>query len=394
VLNGFIIISAGVLGACVTFVTNWLALMPWRRNRGKHWSEQARLVYPVFVAARSNLWIVPSIFVLAVLLVWPDSSPLWLFTGIAAVIGAYVGTFPADREVFPRISYRDLLRQSVIGALMRFLIWFVFIGATVLMPHEFNALAWNIVGAVCSLWVIWARGGFIWVGRKLGLILPATERLQKIADGASAKMNIPFREVMLMRVPVAQAVAFPSGRQVMFTERLLEIAPDDEIAAICAHELAHLTESKVAQSSRSIAVLAYLPWILFNPLTHAFGRVAFFGLLFVTIGVPRIYQKISRKLESRADVMAKANEGDDGTYARALARLYADNLSPAVMAKDRASHPHLYDRMLAAGVTPDFPRPTAAASMAWHGHFLAGLAGLLFAFFAMRMIHSIDFPGN
>jgi Zn-dependent protease with chaperone function len=174
----------------------------------------------------------------------------------------------------------------------------------------------------------------------------------------------------------------------MFTGRLLEIAPDDEVAAICAHELAHLTESRAAQSSRFIGILTFLPWIFFNPLTHAFGILAFFGLLFTTLGIPRIYRKISHKLETRADAMAKANEEDAGTYARALTRLYEDNLAPAVMAKNRASHPHLYDRLLAAGVTPDFPRPAAAASMAWHGHVFAWLVGLLFGVFASRLMHT------
>jgi len=34
-LNGFILIGAGLLAAGVTAVTNWLALIPWRRARDK-----------------------------------------------------------------------------------------------------------------------------------------------------------------------------------------------------------------------------------------------------------------------------------------------------------------------------------------------------------------------
>lgn len=383
-LNGLILIGAGLLAAGVTFITNWLALIPWRRNKDKHWSEQARLLYPVRVAARSNLWTVPGILVLTVLLLWPDSSPLWLFTGIVSVLGAYAGTFPLDHEVFPRISLPDLLRQAVIGVLLWFLIWFVFIGAAVLMPDEFDQLVLGIGGMVIGLWVIWSHGGLIWLGRKLGLFLPASERLRKIAADTSARMNVPFREVLLMRSPLAQAFALPGSRKMLFTERLLELLTDDEVAAICAHELAHLTESKAARYSRSIQMLTFLPWIFFNPLMHTFGPIAFYGLLVITIGVPRIYRRISRKLESRADQMAKANEGDAGTYARALTRLYEDNLSPAVTTKNRTTHPHLYDRILAAGVTPDFPRPKAAGWLAWNGIIFAALVGILFAAFVMR----------
>jgi Zn-dependent protease with chaperone function len=174
----------------------------------------------------------------------------------------------------------------------------------------------------------------------------------------------------------------------------LELLPDDEVAAICAHELAHLTESKTARYSRSIRMLVFLPWMFLNPLMHTFGSIALFGLCAISIGTPRVYGIISRKLESRADQMAKANESDAGTYARALTRLYEDGLLPAVTAKNRATHPHLYDRILAAGVTPDFPRPAAADSMAWHGLIFAGLGGALLAVFAMRLIQLFGGAGR
>jgi len=102
---------------------------------------------------------------------------------------------------------------------------------------------------------------------------------------------------------------------------------------------------------------------------------------------PVIYRKLSRKLESRADQMAKSNEGDAGTYARALTRLYEDGLLPAVSPKNQTTHPHLYDRILAAGVTPDFPRPASAVSMAWYGYLFTTTLGLLFAAFAIRLMH-------
>jgi hypothetical protein len=93
---------------------------------------------------------------------------------------------------------------------------------------------------------------------------------------------------------------------------------------------------------------------------HAFGVLGFFLLVLTTMFVPFLYRKLSRKLEIRADCIAKSNEPDSGAYAQALARLHEDNLAPAVMLKERMTHPNLYDRLLAAGVTPDFPRPAPA----------------------------------
>jgi hypothetical protein len=108
-VTGIILISAALLAAGLTFTMNWLALIPWRRTKSNHWSEQARNLYPVFAAARSNILLIPGIFTLTVLLLWPDSSLLWLFTAIISFLGTYAGTLPLDHEVFPRIGLRDLL---------------------------------------------------------------------------------------------------------------------------------------------------------------------------------------------------------------------------------------------------------------------------------------------
>jgi Zn-dependent protease with chaperone function len=198
-------------------------------------------------------------------------------------------------------------------------------------------------------------------------------------------MSIPFRDVLLVRVSLAQAFAVPDIRTLLITERLLEVSPDDELAAICAHELAHLTESKVARYSRCVRMLTFLPWLFFTPLIHRWGMTGLFALCGVSLATPRVYRMISRKLESRADHMAKGHEGDAGTYARALTRLYEDSLLPAVTPK-RGTHPDLYDRLLAAGVTPDFARPKAAKGMAWNGTVFAMLLGGSLAALAIRTI--------
>ena len=61
-------------------------------------------------------------------------------------------------------------------------------------------------------WAVWSCGGFLWFGRKLGLFGPAPERLRKIVAETSARMNVLFREVLLMHSPLAQAFAFPHRR--------------------------------------------------------------------------------------------------------------------------------------------------------------------------------------
>ena len=71
-------------------------------------------------------------------------------------------------------------------------------------------------------------------------------------------------------------------------------------------------------------------------------------------------------MEVRADKVAAENAVNAVTYARALERLYEANQIPAVMRSNRLTHPHLYDRMLAAGVTPSYPRPKRPGVWGWN----------------------------
>jgi len=57
---------------------------------------------------------------------------------------------------------------------------------------------------------------------------------------------------------------------------------------------------------------------------------------------------------------------------------------PAVNINDRQTHLHLYDRMLAAGITPDYPRPGRPKKMTWVGTVYACAFGLLFPLLVMR----------
>jgi Zn-dependent protease with chaperone function len=387
-MNSLIFVQLGILSGCIAFLTNWLALIPWRRAKKLPWSERARLHHPVLVAAASNFLTVPAVFALAGTVIWPDIFPHWLLIAIVSAIGTAIGTFPMDREVFPRINLRDLLRQSAIGLLIGYASWFVFLTSASLMPRQFNYDVMVISGVVALVWGGWTLGLWRVFGQFTGWLQPAPERLRNIVNNVSAKTKIPFRQVWLIRISVAQAFALPRSRILLFSERMLELLSDDEISAICAHELGHLLESFADRCKRSIRKLAFLPWLYFKPIIYTYGHLGVFALLGVTILVPYVYLGISRGLEKRADLVAKSSELDVGTYARALLRLHEDNLIPVVLRRGQASHPHLYDRLLAAGVTPDFARPAAARSMAWHGIVFAGLLGVLIAALTDHLIHA------
>jgi Zn-dependent protease with chaperone function len=322
---------------------------------------------------------------MATVFLWPETSEIWPVILLLSAAGALAGTIPADREVFPRTQLTAFLRQVVVTNLLRLMVWTVFLGAITVMPDEFDYRVATIFTTVVGLAIFWSRDGWMYVATKLNILVAAPERLQRIVNQTAAQMNVSVRETRLLRISFAQAYAQPANRTLVFTERMLEFMTDDEIAAICAHELGHLTESRATYYSRYIYFLMSLPWLLFKPLVHLCGAVGFILLSLNTALVPIIYRKLSHKLEKRADDIAVAHQPDAGVYARALERLHEDNLVPAVLPEERATHPHLYDRMLAAGVTPGFPRPAAPAKMAWNGTIMAMAVGALGAIIVIRL---------
>jgi Zn-dependent protease with chaperone function len=311
--------------------------------------------------------------------------PLWAFTVAIAMVGARVGTMPMERELFPAASRQLLLRGTVRGFILRFLHWIALIGTMLLMPDHFSGLAWAIGGAVAAFWLGWTRGLSVMLWKRLRWFEPAPERLRQIVADTSARMGLLCLEVLMSQSPQARAGALINIRQLLFTDRLLAICPDEEVAAICAHELGHLTEPRSVRIARTIQSLAFLPWIFIKPLLHLFSDGAVFGLMAFTWLVPIFSRPMSRKLEVRADQIAKANESDAGVYARALTRLYEASQTPAVNRGTDATHPHLYDRILAAGVTPEFSRPEPPSEMATHGKIAFALLGALIMACAIQM---------
>lgn len=384
--NGLTLAEVAVLAGAIAFITNWLALIPWRRARDQHWTERARLLHPVRIAANNNMFMIPGVLAIGVSLCRPEDSPSWALVIIAAGLGTMIGNLPLGREVYSRIKLPDLARQGLLMWLLKFVLLGAFLLAADIMPDELNTEALDVFAGLLLFYVLWNRFIIRWISRKLRVLVLPPARLQTIATETAARMRVQFRKVWLIRSSVAQALADIRNRDVMFTERLLQILSDEEIAAICAHELGHLTEPKSERLKRSLLTTSLLPWVFLKPLVHTFGMPAFLGLTLFTLGVQALRRRISRKLESRADRIAAGNTAESGVYAHALLRLYEDNQVPAVIAQNTTTHPDLYDRMLAAGVTPDFPRPSASRQMAWHGHAFAGIFGLLLAILVIRMI--------
>ena len=377
---------------CVAFLlawgANWLALIPWRGSVGQHWTERARLLHPARKAARSNLCLITGAMVFVGLVVDPTLNIL--VTAVPALLGALLGGYPMSRELFPETRFKSWLHLVLATLLLVLGFWLVILIGALAMPEHFGLLTWIIAGTVLFLQVAFLSGLGIRLLRWLRLLKPAPESLQVLVREMSQKMQVAVRATWVLATHLSNAAALPLARQLVFTAKLLATHPDDEIKAICAHELGHLNESRKVIFVRTLVALSLFPLIFLKPVATLIGLTDSILLLSLPVLVLLLVGfRLGRRMEKRADRIAVKDQFvEPAVYAKALERLYQTNLMPAVLPR-RAHriHPDLYDRMLAAGVTPDFPKPAPAKSLSWSSYLAAaGLLAVLMLAFLVRVL--------
>jgi Zn-dependent protease with chaperone function len=376
---------------CGTFILsailNWLALIPWRRSVGRHWTERARLLYPARRSARANLYFMPLNVYIATSTLAPEINVL--VTMIPGFLGALFGGYFLSREISLGMTFKQWLNFIVAVAVLAFGVMFVVLIAAVEIPANFGVFTWAIAACALALVVALQLGLNVWVLRQLKVLAPAPERLKQMIEEVSQKMNTPVRNVWVARVVMCNALALPVTRQLVFTEKLLAMHPDEEIKSVCAHELGHLNEPRKVLLARVIAMASFYPLVFMQPVGARAGLGPYGGwiLLIPVLICAVIAIRVARQMEKRADRIALENLADPAVYARALERLYQTNQMPAVMPRRMVkAHPDLYDRMCAAGITPDFPKPAPPKKLSWTSHLLiAGIAVPIFIY-AIRTV--------
>ncbi len=355
------------LGGC-TGLLNWLALRPWREAASAHWTERARLLFPVRNAAGSNLVCGPGCLVLGLYLVGVEDDSTLILAGATAWLSTVAAGWPLVREVFPWLTFRDWLYETLTQWLFWFAGWFVLVGAVAIAPQNFSAGWWLVFGValVLQTWLIF--GGSLWLGRRLGLVTDAPEGLKNLVMAESGKAGVRCRNVFVIQSSSANAFALVHTGEVGVTSRALDLLTNEELSAICAHEMGHLAEPSRVRLLRFLGSMTWVAWIGVRPLWPILGPAAPLTIAGCTYLARYFLVRLSRAMEVRADSMARSHEIQEGVFARALAHLAELNLSPVVLPRKLSTHPDVYDRLMAAGVTPDFARPPAPEEMSWHGY--------------------------
>jgi Zn-dependent protease with chaperone function len=366
---------------------NWMALIPWKRSAGAHWTERARQLFPARKAAGINVWLIAINIALSWQIFRDDTTSAWLGPAVAAWVGAAMSGYWMDQQLWPHLSFRRWSGQFLLYAMFWQVGLILMVITMFLMPARFTGQTWLIAGALAALLLSMVLGLTVALLQWLRLLQPAPARVAEIARKEAERAGAKLRSTLTNEGPMANAFALMPMNKMLFSDSLLKLLSDEELAAICAHEAAHLTESKWIFAGRVVGVFILFPLIFIRPALHQFELPGALALLAMTFALLLFYRWLGRKMEKRADAAAADRTGDSANYARALEKLYEANQIPAVMPKRNSLvHPDLYDRMLAVGVTPAYERPKPPRRAAWTPLFLYGL----FIFQLIIMISQSD----
>lgn len=399
-LPGWVRFGPYVLAGPTTFfvvvVSSWLAVAVARlgapaltRGASVHWTEQARLIWPQrqalgYVLLTNVIWAV--ILGFGAGRGWSPGSVVGLvaLSLVALVAGLGVGGASVSRQMgWPRRPLLERVRGAVAWPLLVVPHLFVAFALAIALPGTPQALLAATVG-LSGLVVLVLRGDhaalLVWLGFLDGTDEePRGARLAAAVASAAARAGHPAPRAVIVSRDVANAAAFPLGNVVLYTSRALDVLTPAELEAITLHELAHLHEPRAVRMGRLLrtvgaTLLIALAW----PLLSAGHAVAALVLL-VGVGVLVLATRgIARRMEVRADATGHGHEADPGGYAAALERLYEANAVPAVLGPGRRAHPDLYDRLVAVGAPPTWPRPQRPPRLpAFAGGLVAVLVGIV-----------------
>jgi Zn-dependent protease with chaperone function len=240
-----------------------------------------------------------------------------------------------------------------------------------------------------------ATGVQIRLAERLGLLKAAPERLAAVVARAEARCGTRAHRTYLSSMLFANAFAFVWTRDLLFTRPLVDLLDDAELESVALHELAHLAEPLKVRIMRSAVVPLICALGLARVVHDVWGNLALFAMFIVPVAGVFIARRVARRMEHHADAAARPAGDDTLSYANALEKLYRYNSIPVVLAGRAPIHPHLYDRLTAAGATPNYPRP-APPNMRRSRLSSVLTFGLLVALFAGAEVLGAfyDFPGK
>ncbi|PTY00760.1 hypothetical protein DB346_14170 [Verrucomicrobia bacterium LW23] len=380
-----IIVFPFSLTFCAAAATGWLLARDVRRLAppGAHWTQRARVLW----GARSDRGL---LLLLACMAPWrialasPDFLHVPPLTLVLAAAAASMLGLAAGGSLFRRqAGLRPLSPLAWVGdtTVMLLVLWVV-----ILTPP---ALIFVAPWLATPAWLPWTAAGVLafaaanYFGLGLGILRilglawpasagdsnPALARLPRLMDEAARRVGSRPRPVWVLRWSMANAFAFTGPQLLTVTTRLMEIAEDEEVIAILAHEFNHLDEPASVLWMRVLHGALVSLCVLGMAACIANALMMGSNLFILTTAVPLAvlvaveycFGSFSRRQEHLADERGRAADATSGNYATILEKIHEDAYIPAAFANNTqggvGTHPDLHSRLTALGAEPAWPRP-------------------------------------
>ncbi len=390
-MNSFLTIGAIALAA---FLINWvfaraivwMLARSWRAASEAHWTERARLA---FAPGQAQLWF-GAVFPPALAVI--GTSALQVFAGmsspdpmvvfwIAGLSGVLVARYRFVRECWgARVNLRNWVSGIVVLVVTMASHWVVLVFTVNLMPEKLGTKSFLVFTGALLAQLCLLIGDTAYLLRWLRIAHLAPAHVIAMVEGLCTEMGVKGKvKVYVFEWAQVNALASIVHHWVGFSSEMIKALSLEELRSIAAHELGHLLEPAWLRWIRIIQKFSYLPTVFIFMYGGRYGF--FFGFLAV-LAIMAANKRVVLYGEKRADRLQSAASQSE-VYMSAMVKLHELNLQPAVM-PGKQTHPDLYERLIAAGIQPDFPRPPAPSKRKplWTALGMSA-AGLVFCFALM-----------
>ncbi len=350
----------GTLVPLTWLLEAWL-LGPYRRlGADAHWSERARLGFPA--RARIVSWAFSS--TLLVSMTWL----IWLgpLTPIAAVLAPAVATaivgLLSVRDVTrlvaparPRATPRGLAALLVLGGARLPLLF----ACVLLASPRFDGVTALALASAIAVVLAWALGLPLFAAERVGLLRRADPELGARVEAAAARVGVSGVVALVADLPSANAFALASPRRLVVTRALLEALPEAALDPALEHELERLAEPRVRRVLGLSSSLLLTLLVFTRPTLALLGPGPAAALVASVFVLASSLRGIARLVGARAVARERARAPYEPGYARVVARIHELEGIPLVLGRGLVGGASAYDRIVASGVDPGFPRPAA-----------------------------------
>jgi hypothetical protein len=361
-----VMMAAVMLGiGAVSAAAGALVVLPPSQWKQMPWPERARLAFAARVATVLNL------FALELVLPWV-SVVYFAIAGfrppLAWLMGAYLVGLCGPIAVAMFMAWWISPRRrpmwywlagcgsAILFSYPNTLVYGGLAIAILLLGHNLSTvLLLLFLGAGGMAFAAW--GGGIWVAWMLGLARPALPRATHAADWAAERVGERAAAVFEILWPRVAVKTFIFSRYLVVTKAAAELLTDEELLALSIRELTFFKQQGLIGTLRVIDSAVIFFMLACTAIGATVSRNATWVGLVIGYSVAMLIRPLVRRAQLKADTMAANTAIDPASALRALERQYELNLTPVVAVSNRSRDAHLYDRMVAAGIVPAYPRP-------------------------------------